>query len=449
MTTPNYNDPSALDDFTDAANAIGLAAMQQMQAEDWIQAQIDNITGSMGGIVSWVTDGMATIITDVQAYVTTGDTANLAAAAEFVQSKIAGLLDGVVTLVGDLLSALQGDYDGDDETLTAISDFMAGKWLSLAAKATQAALSALQSFVQDFVDAILSAIRKVPVVGGAISDILADVGGLKDDIDTTASGIVDGWAGTGSSTGDVYDTMAAIKSALLNGYTVDTITSSTTWAKPAEITELVVVAIGGGRNGAAGNGDTSGGAGGAGGGFLAQAFDPSTVPSSVAVTIANANGNTSFGALLTTSPGPGGIATQFGYTSTSSTPGNGGEGGTAYAGADPAIQPTPGIIGGSSALGVGGAAGTVGDSGAGGAGGAGGTVATTTLTKCGGGGGGGGGGGDREFTGFVSANGGAGGAGGYPGGGGGGGGGRYSYLGGGRNGAGGAGANGVMWIFTR
>lgn len=187
MTTPNYSDLSALDDFTDAANAIGLAAMQEMQAEDWIQAQIENITGSLGGIVSWVTDGMATIITDVQAYVTTGDTANLAAAAEFVQSKIAGLLDGVVTLVGDLLSALQGDYDGDDETLTAISDFMAGKWLSLAAKATQAALDALQNFVQQLIDAIVSALEGIPVVGKGLADIISRLGGLKSDVAATAA----------------------------------------------------------------------------------------------------------------------------------------------------------------------------------------------------------------------------------------------------------------------
>lgn len=124
MTSPNLGDGS-LDDFADAANAIGLAAMQAMQAEDHIQAQIAAVAGPLGGIVEFITDGLGSIIADIQAYVTTGDTANLTAAAEFVQSKIAGLLGDVVRLLDAVWEAMSGEYEGDDEILQGIQALFA------------------------------------------------------------------------------------------------------------------------------------------------------------------------------------------------------------------------------------------------------------------------------------------------------------------------------------
>lgn len=360
------------------------------------------------------------------------------------QSKITGLVSDLAAKLTSTSPLNPANLSGviDEILIPALSQSkITGLVSALSGKAAAGDLADLEDYVQDFVDAILSAIRKVPVVGGAISDILSDVGDLKDDVDTTASGIVDGWNGTGSSTGDVYDTMADIKAMLASGYSVQTITSSTTWNKPAGLNELIVICVGGGRNGAAGanasngNPTTAGGVGGLGGGFIAQQLDPAAVSSSVAVTIAAAGGDTSFGSYVTSSPGSGGIATQFGFSDTSSKPGNGGNGGGIVNGT---TSSNAGVVGGASALATGGTASS------GNAGGTGGSVSTSIQTKCGAGGGGGGASGSSS-----SRDGKAGGAGGFPGGGGGAGGKGYYQVFAGSGGAAGAGANGVMWIFTK
>ncbi|MCF8610071.1 hypothetical protein L5G28_07830 [Gordonia sp. HY285] len=125
MTSPNYSSASDLDDFKDAANAVGLAASQAMQAEDYIQTQIENIAGPLGGVVSWITDGLGTIITDLQEFITTGETASLEAMAEFVQSKLGDFIFDVVQSLQDLLDAMLGQYEGDDDVLNAIEALFA------------------------------------------------------------------------------------------------------------------------------------------------------------------------------------------------------------------------------------------------------------------------------------------------------------------------------------
>lgn len=381
-------------------------------------------------------------------------------------------LDGLgVTPIGSVWDKILdlgdelGDLLGSTETNAAnISDLIAGLLANPAALLGALPQAKITNLVTDLgtlntmlaqLGDIFDGLGVTPIntVVQKVKDFFTSLTGwqsaARSDIDTTASGIVDGWAGTGSSTGDVYDTMAAIKSALLNGYTVDTITSSTTWTKPSDITELMVVAVGGGRTGTAGSTSTSnaalaGGAGGLGGGFLAQALDPTAVSSSVAVTIGGPGQDTSFGSYVSTTAGAGGIATQFGYSATSSLPGKGGNGGGAGSGAEAAVA------GDASALAAGGTSGGATSSGNGTAtsGGPGGNVSTSAPTKCGGGGGGGGAG--RNGTGPAQTyRGGTGGAGGYPGGGGGGGGSASGGYSGAQAGPGGAGANGVMWIFTR
>lgn len=323
-------------------------------------------------------------------------------------------------------------------------------------------LDAITTAHNNLINAVLQALRGIPVVGGTLADILSDLGGLKTTAvqaqtkaDEVQAGIINGWA-NGSTSGadvDVYDTMAAIKSALLSGYTVDTITSSTTWTKPPNITELVVILVGGGAPGAdGGSTDNSspamGGGGGLSGGYFVQSLNPSDVGGTVPVTIGGPGGLTTFGSYVTSVPGSGGIATTFGFSQTSSIPGDGGRGGDA---SNAATTSSPGARGGTSALGLGGTGGSAGSgSGTSGHGNPGGSVSASALTKCGGGGGGGGGGryGQGQFT---SINGGNGGAGGYPGGGGGGGGARSNgnLLATGNAGSGGAGSNGVAWVFTR
>lgn len=124
MTSPNLG-PESLDDFTNAANAMGLAALQHMNAQDIIQSQIDGVSSKLGGIAEWILDGISTVISDIQAYVTTGDVANLEAAAEYVQSKLLGFAGEFLDMLTGLLEALLGTYAGDDAVLQQIKDLFA------------------------------------------------------------------------------------------------------------------------------------------------------------------------------------------------------------------------------------------------------------------------------------------------------------------------------------
>ncbi len=322
----------------------------------------------------------------------------------------------------------------------------------LGGKASAATVAAVQDFVNNLVNAILQAIRGVPVVGGTLANIVSEVGGLnttanqaQSTADAVQAGIVNGWSGgpTSGADADTYNTLSAVRDAILSGYTVETFTSSGTWSNPSGLTELVVICVGGGGNGTsgangqAGSGSTAaGGTGGTSGGYIAASVDPSTLPSTVTVTVGAAGNTSSFGSYVVSSAGGGGIASSFGYSATSSTPGAGGNGG----GTVTNTGTSSGAPGTPSAAGAGGAGGSIG----GGSGTAGGSVSVAAVTKCGGGGGGGGGSGNTS-----SRNGGTGGAGGYPGGGGGGGGAGMYHVFSGAGGGGGSGAAGVVWVFSR
>lgn len=283
------------------------------------------------------------------------------------------------------------------------------------------------------------------ITAGMSTDLTAAVNNLTSGF----RNIYNAWFGGTSAVGtpaEVQSTIAAIKTAVQNGYTVDTITSSTTWNKPSNITELVVICVASGKNGADGTqgnsgSEQAGGLGGLGGGYVAQALDPSSVSSTVSVTIGTpASPTTSFGSYVSATSGTaGGIASQFGYTATSSTPGNGGNGGAAN-NLNASKHQDSGTAGTGSAIAGGGPGGSPGNAGT-----AGGSVSTGALTKCGGGGGGGGGG----KYGDVGAVAGNGGAGGFPGGGGGGGGGASAGISGASKGTGGAGGAGVAFAYYR
>lgn len=271
--------------------------------------------------------------------------------------------------------------------------------------------------------------------------------------------ITNGWYGGSTATGtpaEVKTTIEAIKQAVINGYTVDTITASQSYDKPSTtISELVIIAIGGGNPGFGGSSGstTAGGAPGAGGvngGFLKVNLDPTMITWPVSVTVGTAGNDSSFGSYVTTVAGGGGIQGDFGYLATSSTPGSGGAGGTGgYKSGTSANYGTRGGTGAASAAASGGTGGlatelpatngTAGDS-----------VSAGAETKCGGAGGGGGGGGNPTGT-LAQAKGGNGGPGGYPGGGGAGAGGGAGFNTGGvgGGGTGGPGATGVLWVFWK
>lgn len=264
--------------------------------------------------------------------------------------------------------------------------------------------------------------------------------------------IWNGWFGSGG-TGTPAQTqyvIESIKDAVINGYTVHTITSDeANWAVPPH-TEFNVILIGGGQNGGGGGSSwggslAAGGSGGLNGSYIAQAVDLTGI-TALDTKIGTA-GNKSYmrvantttphtGTIIAQSPAagsPGGIAATFGYTTTTSTPGSGGAGeggGTGHAAGQPGVS-TPAATGGA----VGGNNGVYGLPG-----GTGGNVSAGATTKCGGAGGGGGG-----TAVFAFNTGGSGGAGGYPGGGGGGGGCGLNVSGAG----GGPGAVGVVWYYYR
>ena len=247
-----------------------------------------------------------------------------------------------------------------------------------------------------------------------------------------------------------FDATTNLRTTLISGYTVITATSSTTWTKPAGITDLWVALFSAGQSGSSGSSSGLGGSGtpgggsgvgGSGGQVIATQLNPTSVGSTVTVTVGIAGSpTTSFGSIVsTTSAYAAYVATPLGLLASSSAPSGGGNGGTF----NPVNTGTSaGSAGQSTTAAV-----------TGGNGGAGGSTSGSVLTfaaspgvggKAGlnfglsqtGGSGGGGGGGAGSASGSPRT-GGQGGNGGFPGGGGGGGG--DGFSGGGAGGIGGAG----------
>ncbi|MCF3941307.1 hypothetical protein [Gordonia tangerina] len=134
---------------------------------------------------------------------------------------VTDFFDGL-PLVGvliDIRDAMMGNYEGDDPVLQAIDSFMG----SLAGL-----VNTVQDFVHSLVDAILQAIRGIPVVGGTLADIIADVGNLNDTAVTAHSAATaaeantatlaeninsattGGSAGGSGAIADAFDTIASI-----------------------------------------------------------------------------------------------------------------------------------------------------------------------------------------------------------------------------------------------
>ena len=256
-----------------------------------------------------------------------------------------------------------------------------------------------------------------------VTNLVTDLGAkaASTTVTTGFANMFNAWFGSGASgtTTEVTTTIAAIKTTVTGGFTLQTFTSSNgAWAVPSDLanaSEAYAFAIGGGQKGfnGSGAGGTNPGNGGSNGGYRSETIDPGALASTLAITVGAAGGSSgavggassivSGGTTIVQSlAGIGSIGTKQGYIDTSSTPGDGGNGGNSANG-------TPGT---GNAYAAGGTAGV--KNGAfqnGSPGGAGGAGQYTTTPLAGGGGGGGGGGHNGTGT-----SGGTGGAGGFPGG---------------------------------
>ena len=312
---------------------------------------------------------------------------------------------------------------------------------------------------------LVDLIGGIPVVGGAVEEALS--GWLKETEITSSSasasatqirnGVVNGWASASTANANmgVYNTMQAIYSATGNaGYTRVNCTSTMLVSLPANTVECILVGIAAGQDGyrnvSAGG---VGGNGGYGGGHSALSVTTVglsavhvTIGTNGAATVFRANGAGGEIMLECVNGAAGGMATQFGYTTSGSTAGGGGGGaglladkvglGVGGGGNGAAGANSPGGAGGSSASSAGGAGGPGATNG--------GTGGSTSLTAVPCGGGGGGGGGSSYLAGLGVT--GKGGPGGFPGGGGGGGGGTNGID---TDNRGGAGAAGLGVIYHR
>lgn len=212
-----------------------------------------------------------------------------------------GLWDGVEALVNRLLGALGVPAIGTIvDKILDLGDEV-GEWF-LGTETTAGALTNLQGFVQNLLDAILRGIRKVPVVGGTIADVIAELTGLNDKaIEAKADAE------------NAQTTSLAVASAAVTTLTVNpqgTVTRTVygpgnhTWSRPApsagkKITKFGVHVIGAGQGGGkAEKGNGQGAKDGLDGGSFYLEVLPADMPATLSLAVAN-------GGAGATSTGPG------------------------------------------------------------------------------------------------------------------------------------------------
>lgn len=291
---------------------------------------------------------------------------------------------------------------------------------------------------------------------------------LFQDVTDGFKAIFNGWFGSGAhgTPNEVRQTVEAIKVAVSNGYTLQTVTVNGAFTIPA-CTELNGIVIGAGDNGAYGgvgagaSQNKSGGVHGHGGPYVFKSIDLSVYPPGTVLTNVVGAGPSGSGAaggvsqikdaggtvLVSSAAGLGGISLPQGLMSTTSSAGDGGDGGDAVTPSSGSATATDGTAGKSTGVANGGTGGnsrvgTGAGSGSGGAGTNGGAGQYSNVPMCGGAGGGGGGG-CSTISSLWAAYGGTGGNGGFPGGGGGGSGAAAGGIAPGTN-AYGIGANGII-----
>lgn len=378
----------------------------------------------------------------------------------------------------DLLDAIAGHYEGEDDTLLTIQAIFAPirALVDLVAElgegipTPEEILAGWQKQIRNVSENLRTLFDGIDLEI-AVDDFdisSATLMGPVQKVTDLAQGAWNAWfpGDPGGGPSDPVEKNAyvieAVKDAVINGWTVEAKTSSESWAgPPGPVTEMRVIVVASGEDAANGGaifansgGSANGGARGRGGSFLVQALNPDDITYPVAITVGVNGGDTSFGSYVAVTPGAeGGEGGDFGYQPTLSLPGDGGRGGNV-------VQSTTagaGVNGEASAVAGGGSAGaghgsSGGGTSSGGNGAAGGNANPAATTKCGGAGGGGGGAAWRDGIG-SNAYGGDGGDGGYPGGGGGGGGAAACsptpFGVDADGGPGGLGAPGIVWIYYR
>lgn len=292
------------------------------------------------------------------------------------------------------------------------------------------ALSSVEGYVQDLVNAILRAIRGIPVVGGSLADIITEIGGLKSTADTAQS-----TATTAKAKIDTGVNGRVVSQGVLDGmtYSLQVFTANGTFTPPTPppgyaISHFIGTVYGGGYSGdKSSTGLGVAGVGGRSGGRYSRRISIAEMGSSQTITIGsggaartsagagNAGGTTSIGSLLVSSPGASAMPTPYGDLASSGSPGRGGNGGVVtYDGST--YYRSPGTQGEDVAYAVGGKAGSVNGFFGSGSVSAGAGVDGSIIDDHTSGGSGGGGGGGNAGIGTTSQ---AGAAGGAPGGGGG------------------------------
>lgn len=272
---------------------------------DWIKHLVDQVTTALG--LPTLTDlgaGIAQLADEFGGWL--GDTEDHAAQ---LSNLISGLLSNPGAWLGNLAQS----------QITGLTS----------------ALGGINTVIQNLINAILQALRGIPVVGGTLADIIADLGGVKDTADTAQQQISTGVSGQ------------VVTAGLLDGqqYTLTSFTTPglATFTPPAppsgyEIDYYIVTCYGGGQGGGR---SLAGGPGGIDGGRTTRRLTPAQVGSSQSVTVgAGGSGSTSdgygsmggassFGALVASVAGTSSAApTPYGDLPSSARPGRGGDGGS-------------------------------------------------------------------------------------------------------------------------
>ncbi|BDD81494.1 hypothetical protein TPB0596_12570 [Tsukamurella pulmonis] len=197
-------------------------------------------------------------------------------------------------------------FDSIPNLLTAFSPLNAAKLVGeipgALLQGVQDAIDGVSDFLQDLVNAILRAIRGIPVVGGTLADIIAEVGGLQQKAVEAKS------TATSAQSTAVAVASSALTTTVVNSNETITRTvygpGSHTWNRPApssgkKITKFGIHVIGAGQaGGKAEKGNGQGAKGGLDGGSFYLEVLPADMPSSLSVAVAN-------GPAGATSTGPG------------------------------------------------------------------------------------------------------------------------------------------------